>query len=51
MEDLAAIIAAGNDVIETTFNFSPRLPGHGRRMLVRIDLSVNATTLHHNLVR
>ena len=49
MEDLSAIIAASNNVIETTLDLSARFPGHGPRMLMRVDLSVNPTTLHDHV--
>src|SRR5262245_59324938 len=34
VEYLPAIIATRDHVIQTTFNFHPRAPGHGKRMLV-----------------
>src|SRR5215510_5247689 len=43
-----AIVAASNNVIEATRNFSARSSSHGTRMLEPVDPSVNATTLHHS---
>ena len=49
LESLAlppAIIAADNNVIQTTFDFRARFAGHGPRMLLPSYVFVNARNLH-----
>ena len=48
LRSAAAIIAARDHVIQTTFDLGTSFSGHGPRMLMLIGTVVNARILHHD---